>query len=479
MNIIVQRAKGKLIPDAYLEDLHKKNYSCVSLAFYDETSKELIIDRGEVGAEAVTLESFKTLMDTYKDSSSVYLFSDQAPTDADSLQPFTVLVDEKNNPTLAVMLAGDYSGHAQAESAHSPEFFAVNKYINPSVRKEWQLQGNDLAKLVAQLEDPLFGMVIKGAITLTGAVTFIPLGAPPVTFDKASGGIGTSWGWTSNSFAYVEADETKPTPSAKEGVLARGKRLLSGGAQPATTPAPALPAKPDDGKNKEGPREPLEAEVREAQKQASATAEEEGTLSTCPRDIKGADRKNWFRKNCTFVPQNWWEPEAKAPLKLGGVSSKSRPAAETKITYTRENNKSTGPADAAEAVILIPAEKIKPVQIHASQDRNGKVMPTDIKQLQALEAKAADFFEQIGISDDEAYDYRPKEWLIALGKISNEALALLASTWRVRMLQYKHDVEMLTAPQVTSTGSEPAPKPAATAAPAAGGLLHRRKSSGG
>lgn len=455
-NVVIVRESGKLIPRAYLEKVLASNPSQAGFAVLNDGAFDFDQSRFSDDNPPLTTEELEGWQEQYKDKSSVSCFgqyTDMADTD---VQPYEVLVDEKSEPTMFAFLAGDFSSYAQPEAAFTDEFFAANKFLIPLIKKWYANQGQDLAKLYNELNDPMNKTIIENTVTTNGAITLLVKGFPPLTFDKSSGGSQFPWGWVSDTFGYTETpsappQEEKPTVVQRvvSGFRTRRPTVVDKPPESAKTDT-AVPATkvdpPKDDKNKEGPVKPVETET-----------ETEHEMVSCPPEIHGNERKKWFKNNCVMVPKNWWEASAKAPKKKPIKSLQDiKPTAEqTAITYTR--TEVPGPSKPAEAILMIDKNNIRKVQEYVQTlvtlDRNGRSQDLDIKQLQAVETKHPTLFEQIGEQDDTIYDNRPDEFFLALGKLDINALALLCRHYRFKYLMAQHDVENLLDDKSDTSGS--------------------------
>lgn len=475
---IVVPSKGQTIPDAYLKLLLDEYNSSIGMSY---TNPDGLLSYARLAYSAdeppYNVEDFKALIEEHKEVDLTIVVGKADNNELmheGELQPYDAIVNEQQEPVVQIVLEGDFSSHHHAESTWSDEFHAANKYIIPVIQRVWQSCGQDLDKLVNELNDPLNKQMIANAATTRGAITVIVQGFPAMTFDKNAGGSQFPWGWVSQTLDYKEEP---PKKTVNQKVMERVSNALSR-KRPVTAPAVASPptppktdtavkAPPAKPENKEGPV----TDVSTAQQQAIENAAEQGVEMLCAPDIlTGKERRQWYIDNCQFVPKNHWEKDAKAPAKVKSFKDLPRPKAEIIQTHERVGPGPREPADAGP--IMIPATKIKQVQELTTLDRNAQRNPIDIKQLQALEAKKPTFFDQIGEKNETLVDYWPDERFMALGKLDLNSLVLLCISQRNAKMMAQHDVDILTKPdKAVETGKsadQAQPKPS-------GGVTLRRR----
>lgn len=444
--VIVVREKGQSLPQPFLEAVFKEDLTHMSLAAGTGNSDEpLILDQMAFDTDnpAPTIEQVLETDKALKDVVVVYRFGNVAGLSDTDVQPYTVLVDTENNPTVMLFAAGDFNTFAEPASTFSEEFMASNKYIIPKLKKIYANCGQDLSKFYNELNDPMTKMELTNCITGSGALTLLVKDHTLMTFDKQSGGSQFPWGWVSNTYGYTEAPpkaaEPAPVKSAVKSMFGNRKGLSKAIAStepvtPIKPPVPDTAVPPPEVKPEkvEGPKEPGETEHK---------------LVEPPPGIHGDAKRRWFNDNCLFVPNNWYKPGVKAPydpIKAAKNAKKETPV----VTKDLKELKDKIEEKAAKPFTPDPS-RIKRIQGFISTlDANGFTNLVDVKQLQAVEAKHPTFFDLTGQKDYTLFDGRPREALLALGKMDLEFLVSLAEDWRVRMLTAEHDV-LVKEPSVT------------------------------
>ena len=122
--VTILRRKDRELPEEYLDCVLEHNKTAVGAAF---------ADRGELLMSSVaniTVDKIKkTAMETdqsFKEFPLLFSFFDHTSTlNEEDKQPYILLRDDKNTPIVAAFLEGDFSNFAQAGSAHSDEYEAV------------------------------------------------------------------------------------------------------------------------------------------------------------------------------------------------------------------------------------------------------------------------------------------------------------------------------------------------------------------
>lgn len=433
--VIVVREKDSAIPQPFLEAVFKQSLTHMSLAAFTGNDDEpLVLDQMAFDADNVppTVEEVLATDKDMKDVVMVYRFANTEGLNETDVQPYTVLVDKEDNPTVLMFLSGDFNSYAEPASTYSEEYMASNKYIIPKLKKIFANVGQDLDKFYGELNDPMTKTELTNCITGSGAITLLVQGHTLMTFDKQSGGSQFPWGWVSDPYGYTEtppkaaAPEPKPVKQAVKSMFGQRKGLSKpiASTEPVTQPKPAtaVPAPPAQPDNKEGPKEPSETEHK---------------LVEPPPGVHGDAKRRWFNDNCLFVPNNWYKAGVKAPydpVKAAKNAKRTEPVRDLKDLKEKIEEKASKP-------FTPDPNRIKKVQgFITTLDANGFTNSVDVKQLQAVEAKHPTFFELTGQQDYTLFDGRSREALIALGKMDLEFLVSLMEDWRSRMLTAEHDV---------------------------------------
>jgi hypothetical protein len=462
-NTVLVRSSGQLVPDDYAK-LFLQDTGSIGVAVHKDG--KLLVDRVsfDTANPSYTVPEFKELQEAYKDSVAVY-FSSKDDRDTESLQPYTVLVDDKDQPAVVLFLDGEFNQFVVKDSAHSEDYWAAEKAIIPFIKKIWTGDAKqDVAKLLNELNDPMVRMMLENCLTEKGTATLMSNAWAPITlYKKEPTGSTFPWGWVSDTHGYTEAP---PKVQSGEGLLRR-RRDLSG------TVAPTKPV--EEPKIAETiPQTDIEAAQNELLER-----ETEHEMIGPPDELRGKRRSNWFEQHCTYKPSNWYDLGVKAPAKktFKSLQDLPKPKAETEIkhTHTVVETPATGPKTIEDAVAsLTDKEEIELKSAIVTLDRNSQKMPDDPKQIQALEAKFGNFFEILSLT--ESYlDGKPFEWYVGLGKINPKALALLTFNLKNIIREKDHDIEVLSAPpdKVDTSGTGTLKETAAEEQPR-GGLLRRR-----
>lgn len=214
---IIVRKKDQIIPEEFLKVAFEKNPAFLSSAFID-TDKTMTVD----AIADHDLEDLMAAQELVKDRASVFYMGNYREPE-ESLQPFFVLKNDKDEAQLVAFLDGDFSNYEDAKSANSHAFHAFNKYFKPQVDK-WYKKG-ELKNVLEELEDSVTKENIRNSFMGRGAVVFfavtgeiIPIQAKNPEYAEFS------WGYTTNSYGYKEASKASVPETGKKKLSIFGKK---------------------------------------------------------------------------------------------------------------------------------------------------------------------------------------------------------------------------------------------------------------
>ena len=296
--VIVGRHAGKDIPDEYLNKVREEFDTCYGYAFAEDGSIQMLHSNGLPPADGDG--SFQNTMKVFPQPSLLYLGSADTDYHEDDLQPFTILEDDEKRPLLVAFLEGDFSGFYQKESAHSNEFFVVNKVLREEVMNLWQDCEQDIDKLVTALKEPRTFRAMKKMFTGRGAIVLLVANGETIIYSENKDAGSFPWGWTTNKLDYSEEEpekkeeETKPTAGVNLRAMLEAQK--KGGKAKAETKTSVPETKTDtkvpDGTGKEKKEEPVNNKGEQ--------------IFFPPPDVQGKALRKWYGRNMQGgKPSNW------------------------------------------------------------------------------------------------------------------------------------------------------------------------------
>ena len=422
--VIVLKDKGKLVAERYWEKVLEANKSCSGFAFASNGSVEL----GKLD-KVDTLKEIQELHEAGKDFSIVNYFGNGS-VGQDDLQPFIVL-EKEGKPMLVAFLEGSFNAYGKTDSAHTDEYHLVHNILVPKSKQLFRLVKGDINQFMSELADPVTQSELINTTVPRGTITLVAANGAVFSFEKNEDKGSFPWGWTSNTYGYVEKNEAAPaTVSLKNRFFGSGK---PGAAAATSVPVTAKPTPPSI------------VPAKDVVLPSNGTVlEQEARLGAPPLEVqrqgKGA-RKKWYRNNALngVLPVNWAEnPEV--PLKPKPLKSLQEiPQPKPKDTENKHVPVTPAPKPAENPqehkVPIIPASHKKDIvdRFLKTVDINSQEI-MDPKQIQSLENKLPTFCEQVGLKGlEETFRWSFKN-LVELGEISKEALATLCMNYRTAFI---------------------------------------------
>lgn len=204
---IVFRKKDAMIPEAFLELVFKENSAFLSSAFID-TDKTMSMDA--IADHA--LSDINDAQELVKDRDSIFFLGNFKEPE-ESLQPFVVLENDKGEPILTAFLDGDFSNYADAKSANSDAFHALNKYFRPRIEKWFKKGGLD--NVLDELDDAATKEDIRNTFMGRGAILFFAVNGKHIFVQNKNPEYAEyPWGFTTNSHGYKEEAAKTSVPVA-------------------------------------------------------------------------------------------------------------------------------------------------------------------------------------------------------------------------------------------------------------------------
>jgi len=418
--VIVLKDKDQLVSERYWEKVLGANKSCSGFAF----ASNGVVELGKLD-KVDTLKEIQELHEAGKNFAIVNFFGNGSVGKED-LQPFVVL--EKNGkPMLVAFLEGDFNAYGKTDSSHTNEYHLVNNILVPKSKQLFRLVKEDINQFMSELADPVTQSELINTTVPRGTITLIAGNGAIFSFEKNADKGTFPWGWTSNTYGYVEKnEEAKPSSSL-------ANRFF--GKKPEAKPEP-----------------PSIVPGKDTTQPSVLHKEEVARLGSPPKEVQGKGAiKKWYRNNALqgVLPVNWSErPEV--PLK----TRPSQTVKSFKELPQIASTESIKPKDTAPKVVvpavaqtlptktpvehpqehkvpIIPAEHKKDIidRFLKTVDTNSQEI-VDPKTIQSLENKLPTFCEQVGLKGlDETFRWSFKS-LVELGEMSKEALATLAMNYR-------------------------------------------------
>ncbi len=260
------RHPGKEPDKAYLEHVLKDYQTATGMAVAKNGSLSCESFREGATADAV-LEACKE----FKDHPILMTFVQSDKIMDEDIPPMLIL-GEDDNPTLVGALEGDFTKYKQEQGGHTDAFYCFFKYLRPKLKKLEMQCGNDIAKVLAELKDPLVQQEMTGIISGTGSITLLSKTGQFRTFANQPMQMGFDWGWTSNLAGYKAAPKQEAAAPVKK-VFGMFKKKVE-----ATAPEPA----------KEEPKKVEEPITAPAQVPETAPVK----VPDGPRELVANDPKN-------------------------------------------------------------------------------------------------------------------------------------------------------------------------------------------
>lgn len=206
---IIFRKKDAVIPEDFLKVALEHNPTFASSVFCE--------DDGSMTADAVAEHTVQDLMEAQelvKDRPSVFFmgkYPDEYP--EESLQPFYVLRDEKDNPVLSLFLDGEFGNYHGEKSANSEAYHAMVKYFQPKAER-WFKKGG-LENVLEELNDAVTCEDIRNSFMGRGAAVFMARTGEVILIQSKNPPYKEfKWGWATNAYGYEEEKQEEQKASA-------------------------------------------------------------------------------------------------------------------------------------------------------------------------------------------------------------------------------------------------------------------------
>lgn len=209
---ILQRKAGLLIPESVIKLLLEKNPTFVSSSTVQDGKMDI---DGQMTPELGDVMTAQELLKAQDQLLFLGNYPDQFP--EDSANPFVVLYDNNNNPILLMYTDGDFSNYHEEKSAHSPDFFAFQKYFKPRIDKWLKKSGNKLSSVVEELKDADVQEDIRNSFVGRAMVVFHSITGDIIPIqNKNADFLQADWGYASNGYGWKPEKVVRQKPSVPE-----------------------------------------------------------------------------------------------------------------------------------------------------------------------------------------------------------------------------------------------------------------------
>lgn len=485
MGVIVVKSHKSLIPQKVLELVTAGKYKTFGMTVVDKDEKgnpTLVSIRERIMPD---LSDLQALQKEYLETPAVFAF-DTFPqgTPDEDLQPFDLITDVNDNQVLSAFLHGDYNDFAKAGSTHMGAFFAAHEYLRPKLLKLYDLHGADMAKLLAELDDPTMKHDIERLGPTDTSVVFFSATNKIKVFSRNEHKRSFDWGWMSNHLGYEEKPQEAAKPAEPEKKLSSLDKLKSKlKAVPAATkeepkkeeaaPAPA-PKEEEPKKEEEAP----------AAHPPGGTPEGETEKVVVPAGMTNKQKKSFMKSRLGYIPENYKKlTSINVPKKLKSLqdlksttASAPAPKAEEKLPPAppkeepkRATPDTPKPVVTPEPLPIIPAADLKKMELALKNPKVVKQLDEAFEEIlpppliAEMKTETASFNEQIGL--DGGLERTKCFTFSTLSTFPNTSLARLVMEWRYRALILEEQLESVTedkkpasVPSVTQkTTASPAP----------------------
>ena len=307
--VILFKKEGQIIPQDFLEHM---------VGFYPTTSGYIVQmndEKGEGILDVGTSEGEKhveigDLMEMQKElqENPVYFFFSKLPasTPAQNHQPF-ILKDDNNDPWAAVMLEGNFPGHAN-EKDKTEEFVLFETQLKEHIEDYLDSVGMDLTKLHEKINAGRFEKLFERELSHRGVCLLVIAGHDGIIMGKNELSEQYDWGWSTQTLGYGEVKAQEPVPAVQTPAKASrfARRVQASDAKPAEKPAETAPAeekKDPPGVHRIGEPQAktsvpqVNAKILELQKQVK----EGDTIVTVPLHMNNGERKLFIRQKLGLV----------------------------------------------------------------------------------------------------------------------------------------------------------------------------------
>lgn len=457
---IVRKNPALLIPSAYITKLTDKYKTGFGFAMIDNNSIQMMgVKASELKSPMTLATAFEETQKAFKDSTILFhCLSADAPLPADEMQPFTLVIKDKQ-PVVVAALEGGFITFDRPGTNHTNEYHAVNSFLKEEIQATFtEAEGatlNDkLDKMLEMLDNPRFRRSLQNILVPRGVITIMTQNDKILSFAKNETGQSYDWGEVSDKMDYVEetapAAAAGPTFAEKLAAMAKGTPVDEPSTIPKPASVPAIPPKPD-------------VEPHNIPKTATSVGALNSHRIFPPPKLTGKAFKKWrkrhFGKLCQITEEEAFSKGIASNQLLPSSQLRSVIANSEKVIAANEIDLEEE-EDEEEVVQPAPLEGAPPILLPTAMDNIHKNFDNkfglDAAQLQALETKFNTYSKQMGYNGftdpNHPIWYSRKGLTKLIREQPHEAMvAMLEAFTHIRN----------TAPGVTKVQPEPAVAPAA------------------
>lgn len=438
---IVHRTAGQYIPNDYLDRMLKENptaWGAVTVST-EEGVKKLQLNSSDEGA---TVEQIQETMKVFPDQDITFYFCNSASAiSTEDISPYVLVCKDVNEdeeePQVVAFLEGNFPGYAQKDSSHPPERHLVEDILIPKFESMYEMLDGDIEKLMDHLKKPHFKKEMLLTSVSRGIITLVSTEGC-ITFEQNDLSAEFPWGWVSNTHGYA--------------TIAAAKKSMFPGRSTVREKAPS---------------EKIAAAVTPPKTDTSTIKNYTVKKEKPPAHLSRKDKKNWYKMKIGYCPQGWEngiaidcyvDPTGKVmtmsqvkalgleSVKIQGLAQnppREKDIEPDNIPVPEADVNDRQPKVTAEILPLVSPKTKEHIHSLLKDEGVQKVISEnadiilDPKKVQQIEAKFADFANQIGMKSMDDFMAWSYEMFYNLGKEKPDGLAVMCWTFRNQLAKLR------------------------------------------
>lgn len=438
---ILVREPKQQVPEAFSKLVTEKYTTCIGYACpQGETHLDTDLFPGD---EYLIADSLKEIDDNYKDDQIYYhlMSGEDGEYNAESLQPFNLLVDDEQRVILSVMLCGEFPKFNEMNrdgEVFTAEYHCVNTFLKPLIDELWELCDGDMKRLMAFFDKKVQKEKIEGVLGKDATLLLIPYVGKSISFSTSKTVGKWDWGFCTTNLGYTEAGKTVPKGklSLKEQLAAKNK-----GATAEHPPG--------------GTVIPIEERYATLLKNSDSNAvaiweiKSGKLIARPPRNSNLKSGKEWWHRNtATALPSK--DDAQYAPKLFGGIpADELKPDGPIRSFLNRFEGKGVKQADSdqnqeskpekkvpekkppGEFTLFIPQEQKK--RFHEAV-KGGRIETCTVDELKVTLQRYPLASLQLGENIEELLMWTPESWSRIGHDVGTHALICFAHELRCRLL---------------------------------------------
>lgn len=233
--VYLQKSSKGLVPLELWELILKNNTSGMGVA------SAKIGGFAQKGSGAPTVDVLDAFQKEHLDDAILfYLYEATEDFNAEDIQPFVTLKDDKDNPLLAVFLDGPFDRHKE-DDGHTSEYHAAFDYLQDRVMALYAISRGDVAKMLDLMRAKNFGKEVEAVLGEGNSVTMLANNGEIVSYGPVKDVVKYDWGWSTNYYGFGAAAKAEaPKAEAPKGMAALfAKKISDSKAEPKVNNPPA------------------------------------------------------------------------------------------------------------------------------------------------------------------------------------------------------------------------------------------------